>query len=79
MFLGVLFQKWRVRAQRRRLIRQEMKAFAEIDPALYKDIGLLPERFRDQAERLVDCRLRICSTQSDREVIGLTTSCPNQC
>ncbi|WFE77040.1 hypothetical protein [Roseinatronobacter sp. S2] len=60
MPLNSLIRKWRMRTQRRRLIRQDLKAFAEIDPDLYSDIGLFPQNFHEQAERSADRRLRMC-------------------
>ena len=52
MVLYVFFKKLRVRAQRCRMIRQELKAFARISPELCSDIGLFPQGFRDQADEL---------------------------
>ncbi|MCC5978281.1 MAG: hypothetical protein JJU21_09485 [Salinarimonas sp.] len=52
------FRTWRARARRRWLIRSQLEAFARIDPALYRDIGVYPQSFREEAERLADCRMR---------------------
>jgi hypothetical protein len=52
------FRKWRARARRRSLIRRQMEIFARIDPALYRDIGLWPQSFREEAERLADCQMQ---------------------
>lgn len=74
MSLQTLFRKWWISAQRQRMIRQEMDAFAKISPELYSDIGLFPHSFRDEAERLVDCRLRIQCGQYVRR-----SECPTVC
>jgi hypothetical protein len=58
MFGIELFERWRAGARRRRMIRRELDAFARINPELHADIGLYPQSFRDEAERVVDCRLR---------------------
>ena len=63
MPLNSLIRKWRVRARRRNLIQQDLKAFAEIDPDLYSDIGLFPQNFRERAERSADRRLRSCCSR----------------
>jgi len=73
MALNEFFKQWRARAHMRRLIQQELRAFAAISPELYSDIGLFPQGFRDQAERLVDCKLRYCSGQ----VEGWTACSPS--
>ena len=58
MFRIGMFERWSTRALRRRMIRRQLDAFAEINPDLYGDIDLYPQGFRDVAEQLVDCRLR---------------------
>lgn len=58
MFDMELFVRWHANVRRRRMIRRELDAFARINPELYADIGLYPWSFRDEAERLADCRLR---------------------
>jgi hypothetical protein len=58
MFGIELFERWRAGVRRRRMIRRELDAFARINPELHADIGLFPHSFRDEAERVVDCRLR---------------------
>jgi len=63
MALNEFINQWRVRAQRRRMIRQELIAFAKISPELYSDIGLFPQDFHDKAEWLVNRNLRHCSAQ----------------
>ncbi len=52
------FKAWRARARRQRLIRRQLEAFSRIDPALYQDIGLYPQNFREEAERLADCQMQ---------------------
>lgn len=51
------FKAWRARARRRWLVHRQLEAFSRIDPALYRDIGLYPQSFREEAERLADCRM----------------------
>lgn len=46
-----------LRPGRDRLIARQMADFARIDPALYGDIGLPPQGFREAAEAIADAQL----------------------
>lgn len=65
MHLKNYVAQWWQRRRRRQMVRNELDAFARINPDLYGDIGLFPHCFQDMAEQISDRRLGCKQQESD--------------